>query len=200
MPSAVTASRQIVLVKHASTEDNEAGIHQGQGRDGGLSAGGRRQSEVLAAMLTSVSPGRLWCSPMRRARETAAVLQSVWPDPPRVELEPRLLPKNSGELSGRDRREIHRRARAANQPVADYVGEGTESSHTVQRRVVEFWKTIVTPSSHDVVLVGHGDVLACLMLWLNGQDFDCFDQVLLPPAGFWIADRCEPRASACRLL
>jgi broad specificity phosphatase PhoE len=192
----VTATRQIVLVKHASTDDNESGIHQGQGRDGGLSAKGRRQSERVAAMLAGVRPSRLWCSPMQRAVETAAILQSAWLNPPHIEIEPRLLPKDSGELSGQDRREIHRRARSANQPVADYVGTGTESSHTVQRRVVEFWDGSVTASGDDAVLVSHGDVLACLVLWLTGQDFDGFDRMLLPPAGVWIAEYVAPHAAA----
>jgi broad specificity phosphatase PhoE len=194
----MTATRQIVLVKHASTDDNESGIHQGQGRDGGLSATGRRQSERVAAMLAGVRPSRLWCSPMRRALETAAILQSAWLNPPRIEIEPRLLPKDSGELSGQDRREIHRRARTANQPVADYVGNGTESSHTVQRRVVEFWEGSVTASGDDAVLVSHGDVLACLVLWLTGQDFDGFDRMLLPPAGVWIAEYVAPQTLASR--
>lgn len=64
---------RFVLVRHGETEDNRAGILQGQGGKP-LSDVGHRQAARLAKRLAPFQFDACWCSDQERARETAAHL------------------------------------------------------------------------------------------------------------------------------
>jgi broad specificity phosphatase PhoE len=64
---------RLVLVRHG-----RAAAAWDADRDPGLDAAGREQAEALAAALSPDGPLPIVVSPLRRTRETAAVLERVW--------------------------------------------------------------------------------------------------------------------------
>src|SRR6058998_2760365 len=65
---------ELVLVRHAEP-DWETALRKGA--DPGLTALGRRQAADLAAHLQSLSLAAVYCSPLERARETAAAIAAT---------------------------------------------------------------------------------------------------------------------------
>ena len=63
----------ILLARHGRTADNAEGRILGR-RDPPLDRAGREEAKALAAAVAGVSVSALWTSPLRRARETAAVV------------------------------------------------------------------------------------------------------------------------------
>jgi broad specificity phosphatase PhoE len=64
---------RLILVRHG-----EAAAGWGEDRDPGLSEEGRRQAAEVAAALAPTGPLPIVVSPLRRTRETAAALESLW--------------------------------------------------------------------------------------------------------------------------
>src|SRR6266481_5875085 len=62
---------ELVLVRHAEPDWEAARQH---GADPGLTALGRRQAAALAEQLRRLPLAALYCSPLERARETAAAI------------------------------------------------------------------------------------------------------------------------------
>ena len=63
----------LFIARHGETVDNAGGLILGH-RDPPLSATGRDQASRLAAQAAGLGLVALWCSPLLRARETAAVV------------------------------------------------------------------------------------------------------------------------------
>jgi probable phosphoglycerate mutase len=63
----------LLLARHGRTADNAEGRILGR-RDPPLDRAGREEARALAASLDGVALAALWTSPLRRARQTAAVV------------------------------------------------------------------------------------------------------------------------------
>lgn len=64
---------EVILVRHGESEANAQGIIQGQG-DYRLSEKGRSQALATATALIDFHPYRIYVSPLRRAHETAEII------------------------------------------------------------------------------------------------------------------------------
>jgi broad specificity phosphatase PhoE len=64
---------QLILVRHAETEHNVAGIAQGWG-DSALSERGARQTQALAARVAGLEPNAIFSSPLQRAMTMAGAI------------------------------------------------------------------------------------------------------------------------------
>src|SRR5438105_12742314 len=65
---------ELVLVRHAEPDWENA---RQQGADTGLTALGRQQAAALAEHLRTLPLAALYCSPLERARQTAAALAAT---------------------------------------------------------------------------------------------------------------------------
>jgi broad specificity phosphatase PhoE len=63
----------LLLARHGETLDNANGLILGR-RDPPLTEAGRREARTLAAAVAADGIVALWCSPLRRARDTAAIV------------------------------------------------------------------------------------------------------------------------------
>lgn len=63
----------LLLARHGETVDNAGGLILGH-RDPALTEAGRREARALAASVRDAGIAAIWCSPLRRARETAAIV------------------------------------------------------------------------------------------------------------------------------
>jgi broad specificity phosphatase PhoE len=94
---------RIYLARHGQTTYNAEGRFQGQGPVP-LDEAGRAQARALAEEALAYQFAALWCSPLRRARETADVVAR------RIGLEPRedsrLMETDAGEWTDRSFAEV----------------------------------------------------------------------------------------------
>ncbi|MGI9032783.1 MAG: histidine phosphatase family protein [Acidimicrobiales bacterium] len=149
----------LVLVRHGRTDANAAHLLQGR-LDLPLDAQGRRQAELLAAAGVAREADLVVCSPLRRARETAALLSAE------VVIDERWVEVDYGELDGR--------------PVADawaplwqrwradpgYAPPGGESLAAVGRRVRAACEELrQRATSGDVVVVTHVSPIKAAVTW-----------------------------------
>jgi probable phosphoglycerate mutase len=74
----------LFLARHGETVDNASGLILGR-RDPPLSKVGREQSARLAAQAAGLELVAIWCSPLLRARQTAAVVAEA------IGIEPTIL-------------------------------------------------------------------------------------------------------------
>jgi broad specificity phosphatase PhoE len=93
----------IHLARHGQTAYNAEGRFQGH-LPVPLDATGREQAAALAQAAAEVELVSLWCSPLRRARETADVVAARIGLAPREE--PRVVETDTGDWTGRSFAEI----------------------------------------------------------------------------------------------
>src|SRR5436305_1787349 len=67
---------RLLLARHCQTADNAGGLILGH-RDPPLSDAGRGQAAALSLEASLAGVVALWCSPLLRARETAAVIATA---------------------------------------------------------------------------------------------------------------------------
>jgi 2,3-bisphosphoglycerate-dependent phosphoglycerate mutase len=170
---------RVLLLRHAETSDPDR--FHGAESDVALGERGRRQAELVAQVLAAQRPDALYCSAMRRARETADVIAGVCRLVTRVE--PELHERKMGPLSGVSREEgleAYNEAKTRwKAGQIDYTHEGGESFAQIRRRVVPVLERIVEESpGQTIVVVAHGVVIRVLLTSiLEGRgpaDFDRF--------------------------
>ena len=155
-------------MRHGATDWNDSG--RLMGRDPiELNARGRREAQDAARSLSHLAIAALYCSPQKRAQQTAALvaephglavstaeaLAEVWLG--------RWQGKTFAELQGDPDLEPH-----LTDP--DYECDAIESTSAVQQRIVAFVDHLRhAPPGERAVLVSHGDPLRLLLANLLGR-------------------------------
>jgi len=156
---------EILIVRHGESAGNAEGRMQGS-QDFLLSERGREQTRRLARWLNSNGIGWdvAYCSPLGRAKETAALLSELTGHPA-AELEPDLAELSAGALEGLTRAEIVERFPAflerAVTDLGDFAEFGGEAYDQVQlraRRLLEKLEREHRAAERRVLLVGHGGI------------------------------------------
>ncbi len=156
----------ITLLRHATTQWNEAGRMQGR-RNIGLNAAGRR--ELLAWTLPDELVAAQWVSsPLLRAVQTASLLHHCAPA-----IEPALIEMDWGEWEGSTLAELRARVGedfARNQERGlDFRPPGGESPREVAERLGP-WLQHVAEQGAPTVAVTHNGVLRALLSLATGWD------------------------------
>jgi broad specificity phosphatase PhoE len=163
----------LLFVRHGESEANVLGRMQGQ-LDSPLSAQGREQAAVLGAWMAerSLSFDAAYCSPLRRARETAEIVcRSLGRPAPLLDAE--LQEVHSGTLQGLDAGEIAERFPTFMQrditTLGDFEEFGGESYAAVQARTERVIARLVarhknheeaaSGDSQRVLVVAHGGII-----------------------------------------
>ena len=168
----------LLLIRHGATEWNASGRLQGRA-DIGLSAAGR--AEVAGWRLPAGFADARWrTSPLRRARETAALLTEG-----PVAVEPRLIEMDWGAWEGLRAAELDAQELAANEALGlDFRPPGGESPREVAARIRALaaelaaarWTGPTTgdrswvPSETPVVAVCHKGVIRAALALATGWD------------------------------
>ena len=168
-------AQRIVFVRHAQTELND-GSFLGQGRDPGI---GIRQgndwqrneenvpSNSFAQHSLAQKFAKVFCSPLRRTRATALLLE---PDATPL-ADPRLAEINYGEVEGLPIKQLAARYPelvAAWSRGEDAPFPGGENTASVHRRLRDFLMAIRTETASPVLVVTHNVVIRCLLGELLG--------------------------------
>ncbi len=158
---------KIALLRHAETAAPE--LFHGFESDIGLGPRGFEQARAVAALLAPERPDALYCSGMRRARETAQAIAEATGLAAKV-VEP-LHERKMGPLSGTtwaESRHVWEDSRS--RWIAgdlDATHPGGESFADVRDRVVPAFQAIVDrEEGRSIVVVAHGVVIKVLMTTL----------------------------------
>lgn len=179
-----TATR-ILLLRHAETSAPDR--FHGAESDVDLSPRGHEQAEAAGRLLSPLCPDALYCSGMRRARETAEAIGRV------CGLEPRVIPelheRIMGPLSGTPRIEAHPiyddTRRRWQEGDLDATHPGGESFTEIRDRVVPAFRAIAERHrGGTVVVIAHGVVIRVLIATLvEGRSPADFEEISIAHVG-----------------
>ncbi len=167
------SSSRIWLIRHGETEWSRDGRHTGS-TDLPLTTRGEAEADAVRAELTGVDPGLVLCSPLLRARDTAARAGLV-PD----DFTPDLLEWDYGLWEGRTTAQIRADLQNPTWLIWDFPippgatpGEQLDDVATRVDRVIARCQPVLD-SGRDCVLVAHGHVLRILTArWLGQPPID----------------------------
>ena len=152
---------RVFMLRHAESRSNaEPGaVSLPESEGDQLSERGERQAEAAAELIATFGPARIVCSPMRRARQTAAPLAErcgmqieTWDW-----IHELVEPTGYEELSADDQqrqRWSNRMLAAADDP--GHAPEGGESFDALVARVDRAFERLVADDVDSTVLVAHG--------------------------------------------
>lgn len=146
------------FVRHGKTEWNAKHLCQGQ-LDIPLSNEGREEVRALAKSLNS-SFTTIYTSPLKRALETAQILQNVLSIPSLVEIE-ELKERAWGELEGKSNIEMYRIEEAEEKKLPIPKIKGLEDREAFKRRI-EKGMNRISSKGESSLIVSHGRVFLCL--------------------------------------
>ncbi|HZU12513.1 MAG TPA: histidine phosphatase family protein [Chloroflexota bacterium] len=172
----------VLLVRHAESAWNRAGIYQGQ-KDTPLSPLGERQASLIASHLKSIPISGVLSSPLRRARAVASAVAAHHGLEP--VLEPRLTEIAHGVWEGLSRHEVVERFpddyhRWVREPHA-VTFPGGESLSDVHRRAVPVIADVLARAGTWVV-VTHDTVARLAIAAAGGRPLHGFTDVSLENA------------------
>lgn len=173
----------ILFARHGETADNVPPERMMGWRDPPLDARGREQAQALAGAVASEGLRAIWCSHLRRARETAAAVGAA------VDLEPcvdeRLAESRRGTWEGRLLEEI---ARTEPQRWAAWLRGGAgfrfpagESLGEHQARVLAALDD-VRAGPLPALVVCHGGSIRCVAAHHSPRGLDAYQELAVPNA------------------
>jgi broad specificity phosphatase PhoE len=148
------------LVRHGRTDANAQGLLLGRA-DPPLSEEGRRQAAALAAIVPTGA--RVISSPLRRARETAAVFT------PDVEIDDRWIELDYGDLDGTPLIDVPTDLWRQWRADATFVPPGGESLTALGARVRLACDGLIDEArDRDIVVVSHVSPIKAAVAWAIG--------------------------------
>jgi broad specificity phosphatase PhoE len=166
----------LLLVRHGRTELNAHGLLQGR-VDPPLDAVGRAQAAALAAMPVLGAASRVVCSPLLRARETAAALG------PAVTVDERWIELDYGSWEGRKFAAVPASEWSRWRADPTWSPPGGESLATVGARVRAALAELAAEAADaDVVVVSHVSPIKAAVAWALGAGEELAWAIHLDPA------------------
>jgi broad specificity phosphatase PhoE len=168
---------RLILIRHGETDHNADGMVQGRA-DIPLNDLGRRQAAALADSLRHTPVRAVYTSPLKRARETAAIVAAALDLP--VTVEPDLIEMDVGRLEGLSGAQMRERfpeflAVWAGPEGPDIPMPGGESLRQVQTRA---WAVVERLREHHgdetVVAASHNFVIATIVCRAVGVPLSAF--------------------------
>ena len=189
-PSRISGVR-VGIVRHGESEGNLASTLQGCRLDTVLSPRGRRQAEALAIRLAGEPIDAVVCSPMARARETAATILAPHGVSLRVDVD--LVEFDWGDWTGRsldddlERQvgEIRARWRAGEVELTTPRGE---SPALAAERAARALARLKASGARAPLIVAHGRFNRILMAVLLGRHLSRMDEIRQRNASYSVFD------------
>ena len=166
----------LLLVRHGRTELNAAGLLQGR-VDPPLDARGRSQAEALASVPALGAAARVVCSPLLRARQTAAALG------PPVLVDGRWIELDYGDWDGRPFAAVPAEDWADWQADLAWCPPGGESLAAVGARVRTALDDLAGEAADtDIAVVTHVSPIKAALAWALGVGDEVAWSIHLDPA------------------
>lgn len=166
-----------IFVRHGQTVSNQKNVYGGWGSEG-LTAEGVEQAKDAAGRLAGKMVQKIFCSPIQRALQTAAIIGEKLqitpvPDEHFTELQ-------YGVWAGMSENEIARTYSKEwglwNSRPADLAFPGRETLRHMQDRVLEGIRLIGQNLAHEnnVLVVTHVAVIRGVLLYVNKMDLNLY--------------------------
>ena len=157
---------KLIIVRHGRTEENEAGILQGQ-LPGKLTKEGIEQAKKLALRLKTEKIDHIYSSDLARAADTAKEIARHHPKIP-LDLVAGLRERNLGILTGRKKDEV---GWISSKPRPTI--EGGESLKELFDRAERFLHKTLSKHPNDTILfVGHNSINKAIMTAVMGKTWE----------------------------
>ena len=189
---------KIVLIRHAHSTANAAGVLSGQLPNVHLSKSGQEQAERLAERLGKLTIAQVQVSPMDRCSETLAPWLTKYGKGVTVTLEPNLVEVDYGKWSGKKLATLSRAKlwrKVQGQPSAVTFPDG-ESLARMQVRAMQTVHDFFASDQEMTIMVSHGDVIKAIVASSMGMHLDDFQRIVIDPASITIL---ESNGGAIRL-
>lgn len=186
---------RLVLIRHAHSEANAAGILSGRLPDVHLSAKGIEQSEHLAVRLGNFPLTNLRISPMERCFETISpwINSIVLPSNPKFEpiIDQELTEVDYGTWSGKKLAVLSKNKLwkiVQESPSRMYFPSGEGIAQMQSRAMTSVHEAVSTKAKGSAVIVSHGDVIKSIVASALGMHLDEFQRIVIDPASISILD------------
>jgi broad specificity phosphatase PhoE len=155
----------LIVVRHGRTDANAAGLLLGRA-DPALDTVGRGQASAVAAALAPLQRGtRIISSPLRRARETAALIAREGP----VEIDERWIELDYGAFESKPLVDIPADTWTRWRSDVSFAPEGGESIQSLGARVAAACAELLPEAEDsDVIVVTHVSPVKAALAWALG--------------------------------
>jgi probable phosphoglycerate mutase len=186
---------RLVLIRHAHSEANAAGILSGRLPNVHLSEKGLAQSEQLAVRLGNFPVSNLRISPMERCFETISpwINSIVMPNNPRFEpiIDEELTEVDYGLWSGKKLSFLSKNKlwkTVQESPSRMYFPQGEGIAQMQSRAMTSVHQAVSSKAKGSAVIVSHGDVIKSIVASALGMHLDEFQRIVIDPASISILD------------
>jgi probable phosphoglycerate mutase len=186
---------RLVLIRHAHSEANAAGILSGRLPNVHLSEKGVEQSEHLAVRLGNFPLANLRISPMERCFETISpwINSIVLPNNPKFEpiIDQELTEVDYGTWSGKKLAVLSKNKLwkiVQESPSRMYFPKGEGIAQMQSRAMTSVHEAVSTKAKGSAVIVSHGDVIKSIVASTLGMHLDEFQRIVIDPASISILD------------
>ncbi len=154
----------LYLMRHGAIEATEEKRFVGQ-IDLPLSPYGRKQSERQARQLKDIPFSGVWCSDLKRAYETAAIVSQD--RGLAIRSAPELREINLGRWDGMSMKQIREQFpdlwQARGEDFGNFRPPGAESFADLRQRAVPFIRQIAAQSAGNTLIIAHAGVIRVLL-------------------------------------
>jgi len=185
----------LVLIRHAHSEANAAGILSGRLPNVHLTEKGLEQAEHLAVRLGNFPVASLRVSPMERCFETISpwINSIVLPNNPKFTpiIDQELTEVDYGSWSGKKLAVLskHKLWRTVQEsPSRMYFPKGEGIAQMQSRAMKSVHEAVESKSKGAAVIVSHGDVIKSIVASALGIHLDEFQRIVIDPASVSILD------------
>ena len=186
---------RLVLIRHAHSEANAAGILSGRLPNVHLTEKGLAQSENLAVRLGKFPVSNLRISPMERCFETISpwINSILLPNNPKFEpiIDQELTEVDYGSWSGKKLAVLSRNKLwkiVQESPSRMYFPKGEGIAQMQSRAMKSVHEAVSSKTKGAAVIVSHGDVIKSIVASALGMHLDEFQRVVIDPASISILD------------
>ena len=180
----------VVLVRHAHSQANAAGILSGRRPNIALSEKGRTQAQELAIRLGELKVKELRVSPLQRCVETIDPWVSTKSRIRRIE-DHGITEVDYGKWSGRTLRSLSREKLwkiVQENPSRVFFPDGEGMANMQARAIESMHLALSSTGTGAVVMVSHGDVIKALVAANLGMRLDDFQRIIIDPASVTVFD------------
>jgi probable phosphomutase (TIGR03848 family) len=181
---------RVLLLRHARTTANSAGVLAGWTPGTGLDDTGRAQAEQVAARIGALPIARIVSSPLQRCAETLAPLLSARPELA-VVTDPRVGEVEYGDWTGRELKSLAREPlwKVVQAHPSAAVFPAGESLAAMQARAVTAVREHAAEVGDELLLVcSHGDVIKAILADALAMHLDAFQRIVADPASVSVID------------
>lgn len=158
----------LYVIRHGQTKKNTTGLVHGKQDAASLDRVGLQQAERLARFANSESIEEVYCSPEKRALQTAGIIcQEIGREPVRLDL---LHERDWGRWSGQPWQVIKEKLEHMSlEERYRFSPPGGESWQHMEERLIRALSVIRSSSYDRVGVVSHGGAIRALMPIIKGE-------------------------------